>query len=617
MAYGITEIIRGIAALPFFSALIQGTFRYLMPAVSMLLLLLCAKSMLTFHRKPEIWAWLKVGENTMIPVTHWENTIGRSKKSDIFIKLQSLRKTHAVLTRYDDDSWTIADVGSKGGVFVRRQVTTPMGTAIRKEPVDICEIDYGDIFTLSNTDFELVPLSESERHRLVKQRREYITRDNSLGPLLLLCLFQLLAVLRLGNDLGDKFSEQYTLGFLLLTGAELLLYLITRLLRQRSFDVETVAFYLCSLGLLVTCSAAKESILKESIALFAGISLYFLSCLSLRNLEVAKKVRYLAAAAGLLLLVGNVILGRVVNGARNWIYIGGFSFQPSELVKLCFVFVGASTLERIVAKRNLFLFIVYSGVICLCLAFISDFGAALVFFAAFLVIAFLRSGDFAGTALMATAAGFAVTIVVRFRPYILNRFQAWGHVWDYANESGGYQQTRAMMCIVSGGLFGLGGADGFLKYVAASDTDLVFALLSEDYGLLIGISAIAAVVILAAFTIRSLRVARSTFYVIAAAAAITIILLQTMLNVFGTVDILPLTGVTFPFVSNGGSSMLCAWGLLAFIKAADTRQNASIAIRQINGRPETEENSEVEEADEPDDEVFVDPYEDETEDLDY
>ena len=90
---------------------------------------------------------------------------------------------------------------------------------------------------------------------------------------------------------------------------------------------------------------------------------------------------------------------------------------------------------------------------------------------------------------------------------------------------------------------------------------------------------LAAIVLLAAFVVRSAPVERSSFYSISAASAVTIMLVQTLLNVFGTVDILPLTGVTFPFVSNGGSSMLCVWGLLAFVKAADTRQNASFSVK--------------------------------------
>ena len=136
-----------------------------------------------------------------------------------------------------------------------------------------------------------------------------------------------------------------------------------------------------------------------------------------------------------------------------------------------------------------------------------------------------------------------------------------------------------MMCIASGGLFGLGAGRGWLKYVAASDTDLVFAFVGEEWGLLMAIFMILAVVCLAAFVAKSASVGRSSFYTIGACAAGAILLIQTMLNVFGTVDLLPLTGVTFPFVSNGGTAMIASWGLLAYLKDTDTRQNASFAIR--------------------------------------
>jgi len=91
---------------------------------------------------------------------------------------------------------------------------------------------------------------------------------------------------------------------------------------------------------------------------------------------------------------------------------------------------------------------------------------------------------------------------------------------------------------------------------------------------------VAAVLILAVFVVRSVAVARSSFYTIGACTAAGILMMQVTLNVFGTVDYLPLTGVTFPFVSNGGSSMMAAWALLAFIKAADTRLHASFAIKR-------------------------------------
>lgn len=94
-----------------------------------------------------------------------------------------------------------------------------------------------------------------------------------------------------------------------------------------------------------------------------------------------------------------------------------------------------------------------------------------------------------------------------------------------------------------------------------------------------GILLIVCVIALGIFAIRTAAVSRSSFYTIGACTAAAILLIQAILNAMGTVDVLPLTGVTFPFVSNGGSSMICAWGLLAFIKASDTRQNASFAVR--------------------------------------
>ena len=84
---------------------------------------------------------------------------------------------------------------------------------------------------------------------------------------------------------------------------------------------------------------------------------------------------------------------------------------------------------------------------------------------------------------------------------------------------------------------------------------------------------------LAFFSIRTARVARSSFYSIGACTAAAVLVIQTILNCLGTVDVLPFTGVTFPFLSNGGTSMIGAWGLLAFVKAGDTRQNASFAVR--------------------------------------
>ena len=222
------------------------------------------------------------------------------------------------------------------------------------------------------------------------------------------------------------------------------------------------------------------------------------------------------------------------------------------------------------------------------LGLMSDFGTAAIFFVTFLVIAYLRSGDAATLALICGGAVFGAGIIVKFKPYILSRFAAWGHAWEAASGSG-YQQTRTMSAAASGGLFGMGAGNGWLENIPAGDTDLVFGMLSEEWGLVIALLAVACILTLAWFAVRASRAGRSSFYTIAACAAGSLLVFQTCLNVFGSVDILPLTGVTFPFVSNGGSAMISAWGLLAYLKTMDTREDASFAIGRMPQRKLKEE----------------------------
>jgi cell division protein FtsW (lipid II flippase) len=205
-------------------------------------------------------------------------------------------------------------------------------------------------------------------------------------------------------------------------------------------------------------------------------------------------------------------------------------------------------------------------------------GAALVFFATFLVIAFMRAGSFATVLMAVTSAVMAGTLVLSVKPYVAKRFLTWGHVWEDVNGAG-YQQTRALSAAASGGLFGQGAGNGWLKNIFAANTDMVWALICEEMGLIVAICALLAIVALAVFTVKNAARNRSSYYVIAGCAAVTAMMVQVALNVFGSLDILPFTGVTFPFVSHGGSSLLSCWLLLAYIKAADTRRGGSFVVK--------------------------------------
>jgi len=548
-----------------------GFLRYGVPILAALLLLRCIKPLLTFRREPEIWAWLNMEDGSQIPITHWENIIGRSKSCDVTINFPTVSRNHAVLTRYDDGSWTITDAGSKAGVIVNGQ------------KVHICALEEEDRISIGGVEMQLQPITARQEKRQAELRTKAASGWDSLANLLLLTVFQCLMVL--GFLLCGKAEEFLAVltGFGGIMACQWILFVFYAMIRRSSFEVETIAFFLCTMGMAALSTVKPAETTKQLAAMVLGVVAFLGIGWSLRDLERAKRIRYLAVLAGVGFLVITLVFGTEFYGAKNWLIIGGMSLQPSELSKVCFVFAGASTMDRIMSKRNLFGFIAYSVLICGLLALMNDFGTALIFFCAFLVIAYLRSGSVGTVGLAITALAFAGVIALKIAPHALQRFATWRHVWEDPLNSG-YQQAQAMMCIASGGLLGLGPDRGLLQYVFAADSDIAFATISEEWGLILAVMTVVCIAAFGLFAIRSARVARSSFYSIGACTAASVLVIQTILNALGTVDILPFTGVTFPFLSNGGTSMIGAWGLLAFVKAADTRQNASFAIRLKKGK---------------------------------
>ena len=544
----------------------QAVLRYLLPFLAAIVLFRAIRPLLTFRREPEIWGWLEQPDGKRTSITHWENIIGRSRHSDIVIDAATVSRSHAVLTRYDDGTWTIADAMSKSG------------TQVNGEAVDICEVCEADTITLGGVDLRLVPISHKQELRLAQLRTKACGPLTPIFSVLLLTVMQLLICASYLMTAKQEHYANIIYGFSGITACQWALLLFYLCIRRYSFELETIAFFLCTMGMAAIAAVKPGETLKQLIAMVLGIAAFLAVGWSVRDHDRAKKMRYVAGVAGILLLLITLVFGKEYHGAKNWIVIGSLSLQPSELSKVCFVFIGASTMDRILRKRNLILFIVYTLVVCGCLAVMNDFGTALIFFVAFLVIAYLRSGSVGTIALACTALGFAGVLAIKIAPHALRRFAIWRHIWEDPLGAG-FQQTRALMCIASGGLFGLGAGNGYMKRIFAADSDVVFATLSEEWGLLMGILLIVCVIALGIFAIRTAAVSRSSFYTIGACTAAAILLIQAILNAMGTVDVLPLTGVTFPFVSNGGSSMICAWGLLAFIKASDTRQNASFAVR--------------------------------------
>ena len=535
--------------------------------LSFAILLRCLRSMLSEEYDPETWAYLRYGRDRL-PVQHWEVIIGRSPDADVYIPEREIARSHAILRRNDLGQWRVYDVFSRGGVWVNNVFVDDDGA----------EIVSGDVLNLNGICVRFEDLSMEKRERLESKRSGVGRRYSPSLTLLMLTAFQLFLLLQHSFYAKPEVLPDIALGFGSLIVMEWSCFNAMRIINRAGFEIETLAFYLSSLGMSVAASSTPEDMYKQILLTLAGVVLFLLCGWWQRSLQRTASTRILVALGALLLLGINVVASDVVLGARNWLEFWGFSFQPSEIVKVGYVYVGAATLDRLFRRNNLYVFIGFSAICVMALALIGDFGTALVFFVCFLVISFMRSGSIATVMLAVTGAGLAGFLAVSARPYIAQRFASWGHVWEDIYDKG-FQQTRAMSAAAAGGLFGKGAGNGWLHRIFAANTDLVFGMVCEELGLLIACMMVLAVILLACFTIRSARTGRSAYYSIAACAAMTILLTQLALNVFGSMDILPFTGVTFPFVSRGGSSMLSCWMMMAFLKSADNRREASFAVR--------------------------------------
>ena len=537
--------------------------RILMPLYAIFIVYQCYAAMRR-RRRPEKPLVTLMNTATMekIPVVLWENTIGRKRSNDIVVEDAAVSRTHAVLLRRSE-GWFISDAESVHGTFVNGEKTQGRQQVL---------ID--DMIRVGNTEFRFLRGDEYNE----ELRESWFFKNPSQKPaikawklMLMITLFHLFMTVEamFWNAGTNTFSPLLLFGAIAVVewGFFSVSYFV---LKRVTFELEALALFLSGIGAILLIRQEERSAYMQLAATVVGFVIF---CIIIKLIEDPDRIyrfRLALMIFAVLLLGTSIVFGKVTNGAANWIYIGIFSFQPSELVKVIYIIIGAGTLDKLNTKKDLFIFIGFSVVCVGLLAIMRDLGTALIFFVTFLLIAFMRSGDFKTIILAVAAAVFGATFAIRFMPYVADRFKAYRNVWKYA-QAEGYQQTHVLTFIASGGLFGVGIGNGFLKQVAASESDLVFGLVAEEMGIIVAITLALAVALLVVYARAITTRSRSTFYSISACCAAGLLVVQLTLNIFGATDLLPLTGVTFPFISSGGSSIISCWGLLAFIKAADER----------------------------------------------
>lgn len=355
-----------------------------------------------------------------------------------------------------------------------------------------------------------------------------------------------------------------------------------------------VVFTLSGIGITFVTRLQPDASLGQVIFLFLGVALMVGTLAVVKNLEVIKRYKYVLGIAGIILLVLPMFIGTEIYGSKLWIKIGGFQFQPGEFAKVLIVLFLAGYLAEnrellSISNRTVLgikfprlrllypLFIVW-GVCLLVVAFERDLGSALLFYTIFLIMLYVATGRVSYVII-----GLALLAIGAFGMYqIMSHVQVRVAIWldpfsDAQNL--GYQIVQSLFSLADGGLAGVGIGKGMADIIPVVASDMIFAAIGEEMGLLGGSAVLLLFMLFAVRGLTTAARAKSDLAAFSAAGLTAAISFQAFTIVGGVTKLIPLTGVTLPFMSQGGSSLLASFVIVGLLlRAGDEATGRSTEI---------------------------------------
>ncbi|MCY4087338.1 MAG: FtsW/RodA/SpoVE family cell cycle protein [Actinomycetia bacterium] len=353
-----------------------------------------------------------------------------------------------------------------------------------------------------------------------------------------------------------------------------------------------LAALLTGVGVTMIYRIDPDRALRQGIWVAVGLAVFVVVSVFLRDHRQLERLKYTLGVLAVILLILPAVpgLGRTINGATLWIDLGPFVFQPGEIAKVLLVVFLASYLRdhreslrgdgsaRLPSLKHLGPLLVIWGGAMLVLLVTNDLGSGLLYFSVFVAMLYVATGR-----LLFVTGGAALFVlgalaVYRATPHVAERVQIWLSPWQDPSGAG-YQLVQSLYAISSGGLFGSGLGRGVLvapdgsTYVPYLETDFIYSALSQELGL-VGASAVVLVFLIVVYRgLRTAMLADDGFTKLLAAGLTATLGLQACLITGGVTGLIPLTGITLPFVSYGGSSIVANFLLLALLLAVSDRVN--------------------------------------------
>ena len=332
------------------------------------------------------------------------------------------------------------------------------------------------------------------------------------------------------------------------------------------------ASVLAVVGVAMLYRINPNTAIKQLIWIALGIIGYILIVVILPDLKSFAKYKNVYMIITLVLMPLALIFGTEQFGAKNWILIGPISFQPSEFAKIALVLYLAAALATYESKKSfkeevkqLFQPALVAGFSMGCMVLQRDLGSALIFFGISITLLYVATSKkkyvftALGLAAIGSVAGYTMFGHVRERVMI------WRDPWKYALGSS-YQIVEGMYSIAAGGLFGVGLGQGHFQNLPVKESDMIYAIICEEFGIIFAIGLMIIYFLLFYRGIRAAFVTKDSYSQLIAVGFSTMIACQTLVIIGGIFSVIPLTGITLPIISYGGSSVLTIFFALGILK---------------------------------------------------
>ncbi|MFL7797054.1 FtsW/RodA/SpoVE family cell cycle protein [Clostridium chauvoei] len=329
---------------------------------------------------------------------------------------------------------------------------------------------------------------------------------------------------------------------------------------------------LAVVGIAVIYRINHAEAMKQLMWVVIGIIAYITIVVVLPDLKSFAKYKRIYMILTLILMPMALIFGKEIYGAKNWVYIAGFGFQPSEFGKIALVLYLASALMNYESKKNLkeeFKQLIEPALIAMyslaCMVLQTDLGSVLIFFGISVTMLYIATSKkkYVFTCLGLSAIG-AVGAYGMFS-HVRNRVMIWLDPWSHATDEG-MQIVQGLYAIASGGLFGVGLGKGYPEFIPVNTSDFIFAVICEEFGTIFAVGIMIIYFLLFYRGIRVAFVTNEKFSQLSAVGFSTMIACQTLVIIGGIFKVIPLTGITLPLISYGGSSMITIFFTLGILQ---------------------------------------------------